>query len=137
RRLHMDDRALNDALETGGGLGVVVAFHHEIVEFAVDVIDEIALQLLDVDIARTHDGGGVLILDQREQQVLQRRVFVVALVRKRKRAVKRLLQTTRKGRHSIPFRSFPTHFFSITHCKGCWCLREKSITCVTLVSATS
>jgi hypothetical protein len=29
------------------------------------------------------------------------------------------------------------YFFSITHCKGCWCLRAKSITCVTLVSAIS
>src|SRR5262249_47506980 len=31
----------------------------------------------------------------------------------------------------------PRHFFSITHWSGCWCLRAKSITCVTLVSATS
>ena len=30
-----------------------------------------------------------------------------------------------------------SYFFSITHCSGCWCLRAKSITCVTLVSATS
>ena len=29
------------------------------------------------------------------------------------------------------------YFFSITHCRGCWCLRAKSITCVTLVSAIS
>src|SRR5206468_12160344 len=26
------------------------------------------------------------------------------------------------------------HFFSITHCRGCWCFRAKSITCVTFVS---
>src|SRR5215510_5152990 len=32
---------------------------------------------------------------------------------------------------------FRRHFFSITHCRGCWCLRAKSITCVTFVSATS
>jgi hypothetical protein len=43
-----------------------------------------------------------------------------------------------------PTRPFPCHgtsagayFFSITHCSGCWCFRAKSITCVTLVSATS
>ena len=29
------------------------------------------------------------------------------------------------------------YFFSITHCRGCWCLREKSMTCVTFVSAIS
>src|SRR6266478_5625154 len=29
------------------------------------------------------------------------------------------------------------YFFSITHCRGCWCLRAKSITWVTLVSAIS
>src|SRR5215813_9535507 len=28
---------------------------------------------------------------------------------------------------------FARHFFSITHWRGCWCLRAKSITCVTLV----
>src|SRR5262249_40371320 len=29
------------------------------------------------------------------------------------------------------------YFFSITHCRGCWCLRAKSMTCVPLVSAIS
>src|SRR5215510_7637652 len=36
-----------------------------------------------------------------------------------------------------PLVGFQRHFFSITHCRGCWCLRAKSITCVTFVSATS
>src|SRR5262249_24739346 len=36
-----------------------------------------------------------------------------------------------------PLVGFRRHFFSITHCRGCWCLRAKSITCVTFVSATS
>ena len=36
----------------------------------------------------------------------------------------------REGREVI-------YFFSITHCRGCWCLRAKSITWVTLVSAIS
>src|SRR5262249_32607507 len=42
-------------------------------------------------------------------------------------------------RSSADCTHWPTecHFFSITHCKGCWCFRAKSITCVTFVSATS
>ena len=90
----MDHRALNHALETGGGFGVVVAFHHQVVELAVDVIDEIALELFEIDVARAHHGGGVLILDQRQQEVLERRVLVMALVRERERAVQGLFQAT-------------------------------------------
>ena len=33
--------------------------------------------------------------------------------------------------------STQSYFFSITHCKGCWFFRAKSITWVTLVSAIS
>jgi hypothetical protein len=67
RRLNMDDRALDDTLEPGRRLGIVRRLHHQIFEFAVDVLDKIALQLVDVDIARTHHGGRVLIVRQREQ----------------------------------------------------------------------
>ena len=154
RRLHMDHGALDHALEPGRRLGILVALGHQIVELGLDVGDEAALELVEIDIAGAHHGGRVLILDQRQQQMFQRGVFVVALVRERERAVQGLFEAAGKSWHYalivlvLPIvvrrrpapRSSPapySHFFSITHCRGCWCLRAKSITCVTFVSATS
>jgi hypothetical protein len=37
----------------------------------------------------------------------------------------------------VPGRILWNHAFSSVHCSGCWFSRAKSITCVTLVSATS
>ena len=146
----MDDGALDDALEAGGRLGILGALGDQVVELGVDIGDEVALELVEIDVAGAHHGGGVVVVDQRQQQVLERRVFVVPLVGERERPVERLFEAAGECRHqdlmsSIPIRSFVPrrardvilHFFSITHCRGCWCLRAKSITCVTLVSATS
>src|SRR5262249_13035104 len=89
-----------------------------------------------------HHRGGVLVFDQRQQQVLECRIFVVTLVGERQSAMKRLFEAARERWHftvsSLVLAASPrNHFFSMMHCKGCWCLRAKSITCVTFVSATS
>lgn len=47
------------------------------------VIDEVAHRLaqgVEVDVASPHHGGGIGVVDQSEQQVLQRRIFMVTLV---------------------------------------------------------
>ena len=46
-----------------------------------------ALQLVEVDGAGLHHGRGVAIVQQRQQQVLERRVLVVTLVGVFERAV--------------------------------------------------
>jgi hypothetical protein len=52
----------------------------------------------------------------------------VALIGERQSPVERLFKTARKRRH-FHFSSFvldaisQNHFFSMMHCKGCWCLR--------------
>ena len=131
RRLDVDHRALDDALEAGGRLRVLVRAGGEVGEFGVDVFDEVAAQHVEVDVAGAHHGGGVLVVDQRQQQMFERRVFLVAFAGERQRLVQGFLEASGERRHGLP------HFFSMTHCRGCWCLRAKSITCVTLVSATS
>ena len=141
-RLNVNDRALDNALKSCRWFGILRAVGHQIVQFRLKISDQAAAQLLQIDVARAHDGGGVLIFNQRQKQVLERRVFVMTLVSERKRPMKRLLKAARKSRHfhcSCLYwtDSSRNHFFSIMHCKGCWCLRAKSITCVTLVSATS
>ena len=123
-RLHMDHGALDHALEAGGRLGVLGAVGHQVVELGVEIGDEAAAQRLEIDVAGPHHRGGVLIVDQRQQQMLERRVFVVPLVGERERAVQRLFETARECGHSVSLHLYwtllpGTHFFSMTHCRGC------------------
>ena len=76
----MDHGALDDALEAGGRLGILVIAGDQIVEFGVDIVEHGALQLLEVDVAGAHDGGRVGVVDQRQQQMLERGIFVMPLV---------------------------------------------------------
>ena len=99
RRLHVDDGALDHALEAGGRLGILVAVAHQVFELALEIGGEAAAQLVEIDVARAHDRGGVLIVDQREQQMFERGVFVVALVGERQGAVEGLFEIARKRRH--------------------------------------
>ncbi len=57
---------------------------------------EIAAQLVDANVAGPHHCGGILVIDQRQQQVLQRDVFVALLVGEGKASPERLLQTARE-----------------------------------------
>ena len=91
-RLHMDNGALNDALEAGGRLGILGAVSDQVVQFGFEIGDETAAQLLEIDVARPHHRRGVLIFDQRQQQMLKRGVLVVTLVGERKRPVERLFE---------------------------------------------
>ena len=131
----MDHGALDDALEAGGRLRILAAVGDEVGELGVDIVDEVAAQHVEIDVAGAHHRGRVLVVDQGEQQVLERRVFVAALVGKREGPVEGLFEAARKARQGRLW--VESYFFSMTHCSGCWCLRAKSITCVTLVSATS
>ena len=97
--LHVDDGALNDALKAGGGLGILRPVGDQVVEFGFEIGDQAAAQLFQVDVARAHHRGGVLIFDQRQQQMLQRRVFVVALIGERQRPMKRLFEAARERGH--------------------------------------
>jgi len=109
RRLDVDHRALNDALKAGGRLGILgpigdqiveLRFGDQIVELRFEIGDEAAAQLVQVDVAGPHDRRSILILDQRQQQVLERGVFVMALIGKRQGPVERLFEATRESGHS-------------------------------------
>ena len=79
----MDHRALNDALEAGGRLGIFGPVGNEVVELELEVSDQTAAQLVQIDVAGPHHRRRILILDQREQEVFERSVFVVALIGER------------------------------------------------------
>ena len=98
-RLHVDHGALDHALEAGGGLGILAAVGDQVVEFGFEIGDEAALELVEIDVAGAHHRGRVLVVDQREQQMLERGVFVVALVGERQRPVEGLLEAARESWH--------------------------------------
>ena len=102
RRLHVDHRALDHALETRGRLGVVGAIRDQVFEFGFEIVDEARTQLVEIDAAGAHDGGCIGVVDQRQQQMFERRVLVMSLVRNRQRSMQGLFKALRKSRHSRP-----------------------------------
>jgi hypothetical protein len=97
-RLHVNDRALDDALEAGCGLGILPAVSHKIGKLAIDVIDKVAAKNFDVDVAGAHDGCRVLIVDEGKKKVFEGRVLVSPLPCESKSSVKGLFKTARKAR---------------------------------------
>ena len=95
----MDHGALDDALKAGGRLGILGPVGDEIVEFGFEIGDEAAAQLVQIDIARPHHRRGVLIFDQRQEQVLERGVFMMALIGQRQGPVERLFKAARERWH--------------------------------------
>ena len=99
-------------------------------QFGIDIVGQAAAQHVEIDVAGLHHGGGILVVDEGQKQVFERRVFVAGV------------RWPGPRRGGGPFRgcgrmSAWAYSFSIVHCSGCWWLRAKSMTCVTLVSATS
>ena len=92
----MDHRPLDHALEASRRLRLLAAGADEVLQLGVDVIGEIGPELLEIDIAGAHQCGGILIVDQREQQVLESRVFVPALIGERQRTVQSLVEVARE-----------------------------------------
>ena len=131
RGLHMRHGAMDHPLEACGRLRVAVGVEHEAGELVVEVTGELVAQQVDVDVASAHDRRRVAVVEQRQEQMLERRIFVTTLVGVLQRAPKRLFETGRKRSHLGP------HSFSIVHCSGCSCCLAKLVTCATLVSATS
>ncbi len=91
RRLDVDHGTLNHPLEPGSRLGVLRAIRHQILQFGLHVGHQVPAQLVDIHIAGPHYRGSILVVDQRQEQVLQRGVFVVPLVGEREGPVERLL----------------------------------------------
>ncbi len=110
--LHMDHGPLDDALEAGRRLRFLTAGAREVLQLGVDIVGEIGLELLEIDIAGAHDGGRVLIVDERQQEMLERRIFVAPLIGERERAMQGLFEVARERGQ---LRLLIGYFFSMTH----------------------
>ena len=120
RRLHMDDGALDHPLKGGGRPRVLAIVHHQAGQLVLQILHQLAAQQVEIDVAGAHHRGGVGVVDQRQQQMLQRGVFVAVVIGHRQRPVQSLFQRAGKRRHD--------YSFSITHCRGCSWRRARSIT---------
>ncbi len=115
RGLHMRHGAVDHPLEASRRLGVAMGVEHEAGELVVQIAGELVPQQVEVDVAGAHHRRRVAVVDQRQEQMLERRVFVTALVGILQRAPERLFETGRKRSHLDP------HSFSMVHWSGCSC----------------
>ena len=96
RALDVDHRALDHALEAGRGLGVLAVAGGQRRQVCVDIEGQGRLQGDQIDIAGRHHIGGVRVIDQGQQQVFKRGVFMPPLVGVMHRTVQGLFERTRK-----------------------------------------
>ena len=96
RRLDVDHRALDHALEAGGGLGVLAVGRGQGGQIVVDIEGQRRLERVQIDVAGAHDAGRIRVVDQRQQQMLQRGVFVPARIGVSHRAVQGFFERTGK-----------------------------------------
>jgi hypothetical protein len=92
RGLHVDRGALKHPLEARGGLGVLAVIGNEVGQLVIDIGQHLAAQPVDIDAAGAQYRNRVLILGQRQQQMLERRVFMTPLIRVGQSAVQRFFE---------------------------------------------
>lgn len=125
RRLDVHDRALNHALKAERRLGIDVVGTGDGRRVVVDEIAQVLTQILDVGRARAQHLGCRRIIQQGEQQVLDRNELMARLACFHERHVQ------------ADFQFLGNHASSITHCSGCPACRAWVTTCSTLVDAMS
>jgi hypothetical protein len=133
RRLHMDDGALDHALEPGGRLGILVALGHQVVELGLDVGDEAALELSRGRRCRRasrRPRPGPRSVPAADAPAWRIRGDARSPARARgagtargcgrKLALRSLVLVVPSRQASALVVPAPySHFFSITHCRGC------------------
>jgi hypothetical protein len=97
----MDHRPLDHALEAGCGLRILASIGDKVGELAVDVVDEIAAENVEIDIAGSHDGRSILVVDQGQEEVFEGCVFMATFACESERSVKGLFKTARKARQRL------------------------------------
>ena len=97
RGLHVHRRALDDALEASGRQRLARRLGDDAFQAIVDEGFEIMAQAVDIDAARLEHGRCILVLRHRQEQMLQRGVFMPALASQREGAMEGFLEVL--GQH--------------------------------------
>ena len=99
RRLDVQDRALDDALEAAGRSRIGRAVGDQRAELIVEILLHRRAKLVAADAAGGHHLGRMLVVDQRDQQMLEGRILVPAAAGLPKRIVEGLFEFASKTRH--------------------------------------
>ena len=98
-RLDVEDGALDDALEAAGRGRVGAAVGDQGAELIVEIVLHAGAQLVAADAAGGHDLGRMLVVDQRDQQMLEGRIFVPAAAGFGQRVVEGLFEFASETGH--------------------------------------
>ena len=88
----MENGALDDALEPAGRGRIGPGVGDQRAEFIVEIMFDAGPKFVAADPAGGHHLGRMFVVDQRDQQMLERRIFVATAVRFLKRIVQRLFE---------------------------------------------
>ncbi len=108
--LYMNGRPLAHPLKPCGGRRLHRFCRNQSGQILLTKKPQNLAQAFNFQITGLHHPGGILILQKRHQQMLQRGIFMVVHLGKRQSAMKGLLKSG--GQHD--------YSFSIRHCSGCW-----------------
>ena len=97
-RLHVNNRALQNALKAGGGFGIRL-FGFELRQFFVEIAGQFETQAINLHAAGAQNREGFGVVGQRQKKMFQRRIFVATLVRERQGFVETFFEVTRKHRN--------------------------------------
>jgi hypothetical protein len=114
RGLHVDHGALDHALEAGGRLGVLAVLDDQAAQIGVEIVGQRLLQRREINVAGAHHPGGVLVVGEGQEQMLQGRILVLSLIGVGHGAVEGFFEVARKRGQALAPQSF-----SMVHCSGC------------------
>src|SRR3546814_15121871 len=97
----MEDRALDHALESGGGGRVRLPLGRERGQLVVEIGADRPADILEIDAARFHHLRGMLIGGERKSAMPQRAMFMPTMSGLGSCAVLGLFQLSGKRRHSV------------------------------------
>ena len=97
----MQDGALHHTLEAAGRGGVDLALNAQALQLGVQISDDDVRKFTKINAARLHNLSCVGIVDERQQEMLKRRIFVRAVASMLQCVVKRGFQRLRKRWHNF------------------------------------
>ena len=100
----MENGALDHPLEPGGWGRLALLLGFERLVFLIEVLPHHIAQIAKIHPAGLHHLRCILIVDQRQQEVLQRSIFVGPLRRVAQRGVQRLFEALGETGHLSYFR---------------------------------
>ena len=92
----MNNGTVDHSLKASCRLRLGIFINCEIIEFGIDIIEQLFPEHVDIDITGTHDRGSIAIINQRKQKMLERRILMAALIGILERAMKSFFKTGRE-----------------------------------------